>query len=362
MATVAGGLFDTNPDVSSFQLQSISSFLDTLGLSETGLAQISPGRVGGTVTFAGGTTVDMSVVTFGGNTTIQGGGSGTSISFEGTDTVFGGGSPLSVEDSSTAEQNSEVIKAFFELTTADTDAAAFILSSTGPSTAAKIIADTNAIAELTLPDTNTAALVVSIVGNIIENHTDSFGGDGQYIILEATGANSLTEYTLGQDAGNDNVLAVIRGEGSGATFNLGNYNSVLATGKSNLVITDNAGSKITAIGNTTITGGGGDDTILGGIGTHTLTGGAGSDVFGGTFTTGALKSSVVIADFNKAEGDTLHFIMDGVTDFASFLASLQGDALTQSGLNVVGTTDNGDTITITGVQLADLTSDLFTFG
>ncbi len=120
-------------------------------------------------------------------------------------------------------------------------------------------------------------------------------------------------------------------------------------------------------GRDVINGRGGDDTIVGGLGNDRLTGGAGSDTFIYFREAGENAFNLgrdVITDFD-ATSPTHDVLMLDNRMFASFADMLAANAIVQVGRNVVITYDHNNTITLTGVQLADLAAnapDVFGFG
>ncbi|MEE8370502.1 MAG: hypothetical protein V3R73_00045, partial [Sphingomonadales bacterium] len=101
-------------------------------------------------------------------------------------------------------------------------------------------------------------------------------------------------------------------------------------------------------GNDTITTAGGDDTLTGGLGDDTLTGGGGADVFvfNGTFGDDTIK------DFEDGV-DLLDFSSSGLS-FGDLAVSASGsDTLIEDGL--------GNSITLVGINPADITADDFIF-
>lgn len=99
----------------------------------------------------------------------------------------------------------------------------------------------------------------------------------------------------------------------------------------------------------------GTDILNGGTGSDVLTGGAHSDifVFEGNF------GSDTITDFDAGtDGDLID--LTGVSGIDSF-ADLQANHLTDTGLDVVITDDNGNTITIENTFSAHITADDFIF-
>jgi Ca2+-binding RTX toxin-like protein len=116
----------------------------------------------------------------------------------------------------------------------------------------------------------------------------------------------------------------------------------------------------------TVNGGSGSDSIqVGGATTATIAGGAGHDtfVFQSSGVTGSaaapyLAFDATITDFTVGE-DRIAFHFAGVSNFEDFMAILA--TVRQVGTDVVATTIMGDRLTLTGVELSDLTTDLFTF-
>ncbi len=122
-------------------------------------------------------------------------------------------------------------------------------------------------------------------------------------------------------------------------------------------ITGNDGDNILngAWGNDTLYGGAGDDTFMDDDGDDLMVGGSGADsfVFLDSFGTD------VISDFNTTEiGEVLDFSQDTeITDYADLIAN----HLTEVGGNAVISDGAGNSVTLTGVGVADLTADDFLF-
>ena len=117
--------------------------------------------------------------------------------------------------------------------------------------------------------------------------------------------------------------------------------------------------------NDVLHGGQGDDTLYGGQGGDSLNGGVGDDVLVGglgndTFVfSGPGFGHDTISDLARASGNADH-ITFGAGVFSSF-ADLQAHAVQLAG-GVLITDAVGDTLFLVGVQTAQLTADLFTFG
>lgn len=99
-------------------------------------------------------------------------------------------------------------------------------------------------------------------------------------------------------------------------------------------------------------GGAGNDTLKGGAGNDSLTGGGGDDMF--IFENGT--GDDVITDFTAGAGsdDVIDVSDFGFTDFADLLA-----ATNDSGADTVITLDGDDSVTLIGVQEANLHEDDF---
>jgi hypothetical protein len=110
-------------------------------------------------------------------------------------------------------------------------------------------------------------------------------------------------------------------------------------------------------------GGGGNDTIQGDLAGNILEGGKGNDSLSGgqgadTFVFASGDGDDTITDFTASESDMIDLsAMTQITDFAD----LSTNHMQKSGSDVVIDNGAGDTITITGVALSDLTAERFIF-
>jgi serralysin len=157
-----------------------------------------------------------------------------------------------------------------------------------------------------------------------------FGGPGNDLMQGGSGTDAFYGH-----AGND-------------TMEGGSSNDRMFAGRDNDHV--DGGS-----GNDSLVGGGGDDTLIGGSGNDTLAGRSEADVF--IFTDG--HGVDVIEDFeatNDAEQIDLSAV-SAITDFAD----LMGSHATQAGGNVEIDTGSGNSITLTGVNIADLDAADFIF-
>jgi len=94
-----------------------------------------------------------------------------------------------------------------------------------------------------------------------------------------------------------------------------------------------------------------DDTLVGGTGNDFLTGGVGDDTF--VFSDG--DGQDVVTDFTVGE-DLIDFTGDSITSMAELL-----DASSQDGDNTVIDTGDGDSVTLIGVNVDELTAGDFLF-
>jgi Ca2+-binding RTX toxin-like protein len=115
-----------------------------------------------------------------------------------------------------------------------------------------------------------------------------------------------------------------------------------------------ANQVIGGAGNDTLSGLDGNDLLSGNGGNDALSGGAGND----TFVFDAGFGIDTISDFQAGAGATDVIQLDQAlfADFAAVMAAAQ-----QVGSNTVITYDAGNTITLTGITMAALTSDDFQF-
>ena len=104
-------------------------------------------------------------------------------------------------------------------------------------------------------------------------------------------------------------------------------------------------------GDDTLAGGAGADTLEGGAGADVLTGGLGSDTF--VFTDG--DGADTVNDFQTGTGgDIVDVSAFGFADYAALSATF-----TQDGADTRIQLDADDTVTLVGINLADLQEDNF---
>jgi Ca2+-binding RTX toxin-like protein len=208
-------------------------------------------------------------------------------------------------------------------------------------------------------------------------HADKLTGTGwsEYLVgyggndrLDGKGGNDILAGGFGNDTyivnssgdqvqelgaqGVDTVLASVSDTLGGSVENL------VLTGKANLDATGNGlANHLTGnSGNNTIRGAAGNDTETGGKGNDTMFAGAGADHF--IFNSGDGKDT--IGDFTTTGSD--HDVIDlrhvsGLADFAD----LKAHHMTSHSGDVIIDTGHGDTITLDGVNIKDLTGADFLF-
>ncbi|MGB9143217.1 MAG: calcium-binding protein, partial [Aestuariivirga sp.] len=190
------------------------------------------------------------------------------------------------------------------------------------------------------------------------------GGAGNDILVGGTGADALIGGAGDQDAASyqDALLGVIvnlalggtGGEAAGDTYNGVEY--VYGSAFNDVITGDAAINRLTGgAGNDVLDGAAGNDYILGEAGNDTVIGGAGADVF-------VFDSSFgndTISDFWAGAGRTDRVWLTN-TDIHSF-ADVQSHAVDTAG-GVVLAVNGGDSITFTGITVAQLNADDFIFG
>lgn len=174
------------------------------------------------------------------------------------------------------------------------------------------------------------------------------GGDGHDTLNGGSGVDGLYG-----DAGND----ILEGGNHGDFMIGGSGNDILNGWSGNDVLRGDTGNDAIngGSGNDNIRGNFGFDTIEGGTGNDTLSGGGNADifVFSGSF------DHDLISDFDVFNGTEAIDLTD-VNNITSF-NDLMSNHLTQSGANAVINAGAGNTITLEGVNMADLTASDFIF-
>lgn len=143
------------------------------------------------------------------------------------------------------------------------------------------------------------------------------------------------------------------------TFNtatLGAGQSVTRTFYTTMNLSSNASDmRIGGGGADVLSTGNGDDYLIGLRGNDTLTGGSGDDKF--AFTSG--EGNDRITDFTAGAGTADTIVLTGIAGIASFAQVLA--ATTQSGADAVIHLSGSDSITLTGVNVAQLSASDFMF-
>ncbi len=368
MATIPGGIFDsgTNPNIDPNQGNVISGFLTSLGLSESNLVSITPS--GNSV--VQGTPGGFMVASGSSENLLMVGGAGN-------DTVFGRESSILISSSNSSAAIQGTVSDGAMVISISLPAGQ-IVSTRGPESAVSV--DTakaylnNLISEVSNPGIRaslTAQLetitrsatgnVVVRVLNLVDRNDDIVYGlealsldDGARSIqaLSDTGEIRFDGSLVDRDELLVFNLNEVRGD---KTLVLKGVESAGIIGAGNVRVDDASGTRLVAgIFTNRLEGGAGADTLVGGGGYDTLTGGAGADEFGIN-----AKGHTTITDLNKAQGDTINIDLPGVVDFASLAALVTKVTRTADSITYhLG--DNGS-ITLVGVDPAELTASLFTF-
>ncbi len=194
-------------------------------------------------------------------------------------------------------------------------------------------------------DGGAGADIVNLTGGSASDLT--FAANSMVNVETIALANAAVGYSLTMADGNVAAGQTLKIDGSALINRALSFDGHLETNGSYNVV----GGAI----NDTIIGGQGKDTIAGGAGDDTMTGGAGADQFNFTGHFG----HDVITDFaaTGAAHDLIHFAH---ADFASFEA--MQPHMAQVGTDVVITLGVHDSVTLHGVQFADLSSADFAFG
>ncbi|MES2606877.1 MAG: hypothetical protein V4603_18255 [Pseudomonadota bacterium] len=176
--------------------------------------------------------------------------------------------------------------------------------------------------------------------------------DGVYQGIDSlTGTNDVL---LDAGAGAGNQLFVLNLGGlTGKTLGLQNIEAAVLASPGTVKVEGNTAIRITSDNQAqNITGGGGNDTLVG-TGSDTLAGGSGNDIFGFS---GAGKYTV--SDFSKA-GDMLAFDMAGVTTVDQLKAKVTSVVKTSTSITYNLGADTS--ITLVGVSASDLTAAMLKF-
>lgn len=238
------------------------------------------------------------------------------------------------------------------------------LNFAGPAKAVDVEAATNyfkGLIDAALPSSNKSTEVVQKRESLIDAVKLATEGQGQDLAVRfvnifsenTTGAKADTVKLSGSATGNKEVLAVMAtGLNKDQTLILENLDRVLVVNDAKVQVLGGAAYVGGDNGNQNITGGSGADTLVGGGGNDTLVGGSGADNFvlkGG-------NSLVNVGDLNIAQGDKLVFQHPGLTSIDQLVKAVSFIQDTPTGLTV--SFGNELTISLVGVKIADITSDL----
>jgi Ca2+-binding RTX toxin-like protein len=238
------------------------------------------------------------------------------------------------------------------------------LNFAGPAKAVDGEAATNyfkGLIDAALPSSNKSAEVIQKRESLIDAVKLATEGQGKDLAVRfvnissenTTGTKADTVKLSGSATGNKEVLAVMAtGLNKDQTLILENLDRVLVVNDAKVQVLGGAAYVGGDNGNQNITGGSGADTLVGGGGNDTLVGGSGADNFvlkGG-------NSLVNVGDLNIAQGDKLVFQHPGLTSIDQLVKAVSFIQDTPTGLTV--SFGNELTISLVGVKIADITSDL----
>jgi Ca2+-binding RTX toxin-like protein len=173
-------------------------------------------------------------------------------------------------------------------------------------------------------------------------------------IIKIVGIIGEDDVLIDGSGSGDEVMALNLNKAGGGII-VKDLDKVIIVGSGMVTISNSDGALVAGdLRDQLIIGGSGNDTIVGGAGQDTIVGGAGEDVFG--FVGGA-TTDTTIGDF-KAGIDSLFIDIDGVDTIAELNAmatfSISGGSTTIS-------FEDGSSLTLIGVELSALTSDLVQF-
>jgi hypothetical protein len=359
MATVPGGLFDssTNTNVDASQGALISSFLDSLGLSEGSLTRITVSAdpddfvVRNTTQFqvVGGVDLDP------GETLSLNTGNDPGLNMSGTGQAdlalnLGGGSQNALFTTGIP-----ILQALTIDPGSLGSAAGGVDSLTGGGPALSdaqrnyyyAMAQKFGASGVKLAEIDAALKILSDNGDTPPTDLLTY-----YLRLGASPNNTLTELKLdGGNAPQDVMLAMRLADLPGVTLAFSNMDKLLLIGQGAARIDDTDGAMIIGDGSRQVfAGGSGNDTLVGGGGQDTLVGGAGADVFGMI-----KRGHVQINDFTVGT-DKLAFDFAGVTSKADLSTYLTG--VTNSGGNTIFHFGSDASITLVGVSATGLFDDM----
>ncbi|SMX28228.1 Bifunctional hemolysin/adenylate cyclase precursor [Pelagimonas phthalicica] len=197
------------------------------------------------------------------------------------------------------------------------------------------------------------------------------GGTGEDVLIGGDQADNLYG-----DAGNDSLYGgqgldrMFGGDGNDYLYDITDSNGFFGEGGDDMMVAGNGNDRFFGgTGNDIISAGGGNDSIYGGAGFDTIIGGAGNDVMRGDFNADTFvfedgHGSDTISDFDT-NTNLEQIDLSGVSAIANVsdlnLGSATSGAATQVGADVVINTGGGNSIRLTGVNIADLEAGDFIF-
>jgi Ca2+-binding RTX toxin-like protein len=353
MATVSGGLFDPsiNTAIDDTISNQISSFLDSIGVTDVGLNTVTTTGTGGSLTTA---STSVNVVLGSGTDTVLAGTSNAIITGSGgSDSITGGLSDGDFQATVTLPPKTGLTLKGLNFVANGTDVVNYLKSLIDGAIPASTTVDNQAAAQVkanlqkavdSVVKTTDTSTVVRVV-DIVSDKNDTTTG-AKEVKLSGSSTSTNTEVV----AVNANKLR------TGDTLVVENLEKVVVVGRGKIKVSDQQTTAVTIAGDDRdqdISGGAGNDTLFGGGGNDTLSGGAGDD----TFVVGSGGGNTTIAALDS--GDKIGINIEGVTDFESLKAAiLRVDIV---GADLVATFNDGTQVTLAGVAPENVSSNLFLF-
>lgn len=280
--------------------------------------------------------------------------------------------PMAVNDTGTAGENETKL---FDVLANDSDVDGGALSLSGFSvTGVSGIALNNAQAQAAFSiDNGKLAFDGGDLFDDLENG-DTASVTVSYTVQDAQGASSTADFVLtvtGADeaniiVGNGNANVLFGTNGVDIIDARGGGDYVFGRGGSDVIDAGNGADFVFGgAGHDTIDGGAGRDTLFGDAGNDVISGGEGNDMlYGGagndTFVFHRGEGRDVVFDFHAGAGSVDVIELDADM-FADFTALMQAGAVTDTALGAQVSYDDGSSLTLVGINKANLTIDDFRF-
>ncbi|MEZ5828250.1 MAG: hypothetical protein R3D01_07640 [Hyphomicrobiales bacterium] len=185
-----------------------------------------------------------------------------------------------------------------------------------------------------------------------DDTVDGGAGTDDHVSYEFTDATGGIFYEGG--TGSNGIAigdAEISGDASIGTDQITGVEIYSGTDFADVFVGGDASESIFGLGgDDDIDGGAGDDVLIGDAGDDTLTGGAGEDVF--IFGDGSGNDTITDFEAGAGAGDVLDLLDFGFGTFANVVA-----AATDIGSDLLIQLDGDDSVTLLGVNVADLDQD-----